>query len=416
MKETFYETEGDCRMNERIALGFHTCVDYELKWDTQVVEEQIKAFDIHADELKLDIEVDSERAIWIMSLAHLQAGIGCEMVPSTSEVCIEFANHFEYEVTLGGTPTRAGIILDRLGYSSVLQTSCYNDHVKRLLPSKIRALPGVGPDQNKIYPHVVLQCHKGVRIQANDIDFVTPRENRILISRDEDSLNMPVLPDEFGKMIGGCEVFLLGSFSELLDPDVLKDRMEKTKKLLSYLPEDAVVVMEDGCYVKKDFRSYVHRQLAPQIDVLSMNEDELQQYIGKSIDILDPKAVEEAVKYVYDNSGIKLILVHSAAWALVYGENAGTMKASLEGGVTMASTRFRIGDNFTPEDYEQTKDIPVKTKSAAFCDCMGERLGEKIYCIPCKDLSYVENPTVVGLGDSFAGGLLPGLLKENRRN
>ena len=32
------------------------------------VEAQIKAFDIHADELKLDIEVDSERAIWIMSL------------------------------------------------------------------------------------------------------------------------------------------------------------------------------------------------------------------------------------------------------------------------------------------------------------------------------------------------------------
>lgn len=88
-------------MNERIALGFHTCVDYELKWDTQVVEAQIKAFDIHADELKLDIEVDSERAIWIMSLAHLQAGIGCEMVPSTSEVCVEFANHFDYEVTLG---------------------------------------------------------------------------------------------------------------------------------------------------------------------------------------------------------------------------------------------------------------------------------------------------------------------------
>lgn len=91
-------------MNERIALGFHTCVDYELKWDTQVVEAQIKAFDIHADELKLDIEVDSERAIWIMSLAHLQAGIGCEMVPSTSEVCVEFANHFDYEVTLGGNP------------------------------------------------------------------------------------------------------------------------------------------------------------------------------------------------------------------------------------------------------------------------------------------------------------------------
>lgn len=28
-------------MNEKIALGFHTCVDYELKWDTQVAEAQI---------------------------------------------------------------------------------------------------------------------------------------------------------------------------------------------------------------------------------------------------------------------------------------------------------------------------------------------------------------------------------------
>lgn len=38
-------------MGERIAMGFHTCVDYELLWDTQVVEEQIRAFDIHAEEL-----------------------------------------------------------------------------------------------------------------------------------------------------------------------------------------------------------------------------------------------------------------------------------------------------------------------------------------------------------------------------
>lgn len=401
-------------MNERIALGFHTCVDYELKWDTQVIEEQIKAFDIHADELKMDIDVDSERAIWIMSLAHLQAGIGCEMVPDTPEMCVEFANHFEYEVTLGGTPTRAAIILDRLGYPSVLQTSCYNEHVKRLMPSSVRVLPGVGPEQNEIFPHVVLQCLKGVRIHANDIDFITPRENRVLISRDADSLNMPVLPDEFGKMIGGCEVFLLGSFSEMLDLDVLKDRMEKTKSLLAYLPADAVVVMEDGCYVKKEARSCVHEQLAPQIDVLSMNEDELQQYIGKSIDILDSHAVVEAVKYVYDNTGIRLILVHSAAWALVYGADAGMMKASLEGGVTMAATRFRIGDNFTLEDYAQTKDIPDKTDSISFCEKMSEMLGDKIYCIPCKDLSHVEKPTVVGLGDSFAGGLLPGLLKESR--
>ena len=167
-------------MSERIAMGFHTCVDYELVWDTTVVEEQIKAFDIRADELRMDIEVDSERAIWIVCLAHFKEGIGGEAVPLDPEDCERFANHFEYKVTLGGTATRAAILLDRLGYGTLLQTSCYNEHVRRLMPGSVRALPGVDKDHNKVYPHVVLQCCGGVRIHANDIDFVTPRENRII--------------------------------------------------------------------------------------------------------------------------------------------------------------------------------------------------------------------------------------------
>ena len=401
-------------MTEKIAMGFHTCVDYELEWDAQVIEAQIKAFDIHADELKMDIRVDSERAIWITCLAYLQAGIGCEMVPDISEACVEFADHFKYRVTMGGTPTRAAIILDRLGYPSMLQTCCYNKYVKQLMPDSVRILPGTEEEHSKIYPHVVLQCSGGVRIHANDIDFVTPRENRVLISRDEDSLHMAVLDKEFGEMIRECEVFLLGSFSEILDLNILKDRIEKTRSLLSYLPENAAVVMEDGCYIKKEFRHYVHQQLTPQIDILSMNEDELQEYIGKAIDILDPAVVKEAIEYVYKNTGIRWILVHSAAWAIVYGEGAEKIKASLEGGVTMAATRFRIGDDFTIEDYMQTKAISAKTEGVIFCESIKRMLGDKICCIPCKDLSYVKNPTVVGLGDSFAGGLLPGLLKENR--
>lgn len=402
-------------MGEKIALGFHTCVDYELVWDTQVVEEQIRAFNICADELQTDIHVDTERAVWIACLAHLKEGIGGEMVPDTSEACVDFANHFKYSITLGGTATRAAIILDGLGYGSVLQTSCYNEHVKRLMPSRVRVLPGVPKDHDDIYPHVVLQCRKGVRICANDIDFVTPRENRVMVSRDVDSLNIPVLPEEFGKMITDAEVFLLGCFSEILESQILEDRVAKTKKLWESLPEHAVTVMEDGCYVKKEFRYYVHRELAPVTDILSMNEDELQEYIGERIDLLDPGAVVKAIEYVYKKSGIKTILVHSAVWALAYGEKAGIMYRSLEGGITTASTRFRKGDQFTAEDYRETALMPGRADSAAFCEKLKEMLGDKICCLPCKDLSDVKHPTVVGLGDSFAGGLLPGLLVENRK-
>ena len=225
---------------------------------------------------------------------------------------------------------------------------------------------------------------------------------------------MPVLPKEFGELITDAEVFLLGSFSQVLDRDILEDRLAKTRDLFSYLPEDALVVMEDGCYVKKDFRNYTHQALASVTDIVSMNEDEMQEYIGKRINILDPDAVISALDEVYRGINIPILLVHSAAWALAYGENAGMMRQSLEGGVTMAATRFRIGDDITPELYEQTKTLAPKADSVVFCEKMKKILGEKICIIPCKDLSHVSNPTVVGLGDSFAGGLLPGLLKENR--
>ncbi|MFC2282962.1 MAG: ADP-dependent glucokinase/phosphofructokinase, partial [Lachnoanaerobaculum saburreum] len=264
-------------MNEKIAMGFHTCVDYELLWNTSIVEEQIKRFDIHDKELKLDIDILSERDIWIVSLAHLKEGIGCEVIPKTEMQSKEFAKHFEYKITLGGTSTRAAIAISRLGYPSLIQTSCYNEYVRKLLPNCVRAIPGV-KDKEIVYPHIVLQCAGGVRVKANDIDFTTPRENRILISYDEDSLNLAVLEDEFGNEIRGCEAFLLGSFTEILDFEILKDRIKKTYNILSYLSDKAVVVMEDGCYTKEEFRKYIHNSLSDRIDILSMNEDELQKY------------------------------------------------------------------------------------------------------------------------------------------
>ena len=128
-------------MGEKIALGFHTCVDYELKWDTKVVESLIEKFDIHDDELKVDIDVDSERAAWIVCLAHLKAGIGGEMVPATNQICEDFAEHFEYDITIGGTATRAAIAIQKLGYSSAIQMCCFNEHIKRLLPEVYTIFP-----------------------------------------------------------------------------------------------------------------------------------------------------------------------------------------------------------------------------------------------------------------------------------
>lgn len=396
-------------MNEKIAMGFHTCVDYELVWNENIVEEQIRKHNIHNKDLEMNIDILSERDIWIASIAHLKEGIGCEVIPKTEKLSKEFAVHFEYKITLGGTATRAAIAISKLGYPSLIQTSCYNEHVRKLLPENIRAIPGI-KGKEIVYPHIVLQCAGGVRIKANDIDFITPRENRILISYDEDSLNLPVLEKEFGNEIKECEVFLLGSFTEIMDFDILKDRIEKTYNMLSYLPEDAIVVMEDGCYLKEEFRHYIHSKLSTRANILSMNEDELQSYIGYRINIMDVDEVMNGIKYIYNKTGIKNILIHSAAWVIAYGENVKKLKPALDSGIAMSATRFRKGDDFNKEDYAYTGSISNKTEGEKFCKKLEQEYGEYICCVPCKDLSFVKHPTVVGLGDAFVGGLVLGLL------
>ena len=401
-------------MGEKIALGFHTCVDFELTWNVQVLEQMIRELDIRNAEITSGhIPADSERRLLISCLWHMKHGMGCELIPDTNQICLDFANRFRYRVTIGGTATRAAIAVSKIGYDSTIQLCCFNKYMKELLPKEIHYMVGVKRTRDEIYPHVILSYPGGVPIRANDIDFTTPRENRVMFSRDIDSLHMEISPD-YADMIQDAEVFLLSCFSEILEKDVLKDRMDRTLKLLKALPGDTIVVMEDGCYIRKDFRIYVHEALRGAVDILSMNEDELQEYIGRRIDILDVDQVLGAVKEVYEKVRVPTLLVHSGAWALACGKDAGKYEHALEGGITMASARFRCGDNFGRKEYEETGRLAAKRESTIFSRKIKEKAGEYICCLPSKDLSFVENPTVVGLGDFFAGGLLPCLTKDQR--
>ena len=395
-------------MGEKIALGFHTCVDYELDWDSSVIEELIRKFNVRRSEIRSDIVIDSERALLIVCLAYMTEGTGGEIIPERPEICTDFADHFKYRITIGGTAMRAATAIRKIGYESVIQTSCFNRYIKELVMPGIHYFPSVGMDHTDAYPHVILSYQGKVRIRANDIDFVTPRENRVMFSRDIDSLNM-LISQDFAPMIRDAKVFLLSCFSEVLDFGIMEQRMEETRRLLQALPKDALVVMEDGCYIVKEHRYYAHRKLRGVADILSMNEDELQEYMGRRIDILNPDEVLEAVQYAYEKSGIPTLIVHSAMWALAYGERADMLESALRGGIALASTRFCYGDEFGALEYERVKNLAETGISMEFCRQITGKALLPMCCVPAKDMSFVDNPTVVGLGDYFAGGLLPEL-------
>ena len=200
-------------------------------------------------------------------------------------------------------------------------------------------------------------------------------------------------------------MFLLGCFNEVVDFEILKDRMGKCRKFLSDMPEGSIVLFEDGCYHIKEYRSYVHEQLREHIDILSMNEDELQQYVGHRINLQNPAQVLLTIQQVYAAVRVPTLFVHSSLWAISYGENAFRYKESLESGIAMAATRFWFGDEFGWDEYNRANALEPQITGAKFAEKI-QGLSDKVCCVPCKNLSFVENPTVVGLGDTFAGGML----------
>ncbi len=396
-------------MEQKIAMGFHSAVDFELKWDAGIIEMLASKYDVRERELRTDFPVKTERDMLLAILGHLAEGTGGEYVPETNSLCKQFASYFSYEQTVGGTATRAAIALSKLGFESKLSMCCYNHVIRTLLPDKIHQFPNVKEEADEIYPHVVLSYPAGARIRVNDIDLFTKRENRVMFSNDAAAMNMEISGD-FAAELTDAKVFLLGCFSEVLEFDILKDRMEKTVYLLENLAPGAWAILEDGCYINKKFRYYVHRSLERCLNVLSMNEDELQEFIGKRINILDSQSMRDALQYVYEKINIPLLVVHSAYWALAYGSNPEKLKRALLGGVCLSATRFRCGDSFGKEEYAKTEKLPDKAEGVRFCYEIKKELGERIVCLPTKDLSFVKTPTVVGLGDFFAGGFLPGVL------
>ena len=396
-------------MKEKIALGVHTVIDWECDWDLEILFDLIEFYQINDNEIREIFPIATERELLLTSLALMKLGKGDELIPEYEEDVKTFARRFPYRVTVGGTAGRAAIALSKLGITTLLQMSTCNDTILRLLPAEIRGISAVGKKSEQIYPHVSISYPGNIRIKAAGVDFVTPRENRVLISRDIESLNLPIDPD-FAKYVDNdVKAFLLSCFCEILDFEVLKDRVSKSAHMLANLPEQTKVVYEDGGYIYKEYRQYVNDQLKDYVDVVSMNEDELQDYVD-TIDVMNPKQVYMAVRQVYEMLGIPTLLVHSSRWAITFGQNAQSYRSTLKSGITMAATRFQYGDYFGDKEFEEVASVKPSKENLEFCKEI-EKMSPDLCCEPCKDMSYVKDPTVVGLGDFFAGGLLKDLAK-----
>ncbi len=393
-------------MSEKIALGLGDNTDLEIVWNSAVFEDLIRRYDILSSELAINKPITSERDLVISILGFLQAGNGGERHVAASAIVEDFARNFVMKITLGGTSVRAAIAMRKLGYTSALHLVTINEHVRRLIPQDSPYVCSNTVDSS--FPHLIVQFDRGTRVRAGDIDICSSRANRIIYHDDTDNVTMR-LNEGFGDLITGAKVFLVSGFNAMRDEQLLIDRLASVQRMLARLPADAQVFFEDAGYYNPNFHRLAVNTLAQRITIFSLNEDELQGHLGRTVDMLDAVAVQAALRDLHQLITVPMIVVHSMYWTLAYGDNAQDMARALKGGVTMATTRFRYGDDFTVDNYREIENLPPNPEGAQFAAAIGDLLGSKVCVVPVAQVDQ-SNGTTIGLGDAFVGGFIPALI------
>lgn len=392
-------------MSERIALGFCNNVDYEIVWDAEALEELISAYAISAAEIGSQGEIHSERQLLISILGFMTAAGGGERFVSSSAIIERFAARFQKKITLGGTSVRAAIAMRKLGYTAALHLITMNSHVRRLLPPDCPYV--CSNPRDSAYPHLIVQFGKDARLRAGDIDIRARQPNRLIYHCNAARISMN-LNEDFAELITEAKALLISGFNAVQSKRLLADRLVSLKRIMKRLPSAATVFMEDGAYYDPSYRQLILRELGSVIGVYSMNEDELQAQLDRAVNLHDAHSVTLALTDLSRLIPADIIVVHTRRWALAHGANANRYAAALRSGVTMATTRFRYGDDFTLANYREIAERAPNPEDARFADIINAKQGANMVCVPVAAVEQ-ENGTTIGLGDAFVGGFLPAL-------
>lgn len=397
-------------VDRTLVLGLGGTVDYELRWDSSVFDRLAHAHGVRRHELTTTAPITDERSLLLAVLAFVASGTGAERFVASSEVIEDFVSHFDYAITLGGTGVRAGLVLDALGIPSVQHLVSIDDNVRRLLPDTISYICSATEDT--LDPHLIVQYPVGAHVRLTDGDVLSPAPNRLIFANDPPNRRM-LLSAELPASLSDAGVFLVSGFNTMQDHDLLEQRLIEVQRAMQSLPDDALVYYEDAGFYTRGFAETVRGRLLPQIDVYGMNEDELQEYLGRSVNLLDQSDVVRALREAQTIIPARALVVHTRYWAIATGPDAARHRAALDSAVLVAATRYRVGDGVTSDDVEHTSSMPRHgggaTLVSAIEAALPDAVGVAAYALD------VASPTTVGLGDTFVGGFLAGAVrsKEN---
>jgi len=385
-------------------LGLGGTVDYELAWDAEVLSALALRLQIGEADLDRDVTIIDERDLVRSVLAFARDGVGGERHVASAHVLSGFAARFRTVTSLGGTCVRAATALHHLGHPSTVHLVSIDDTVRRLLPSSVRYL--CSADRDSLDPHLIVQFPPGARVDLVEGHVVTPSANRLIYVNDPWNRDL-VLHPGLGTQIAAADAILVSGLNSMQHIGTLQERLDTLRTWLRGRRPGAVAMLEDASYHVPDFPQRVRDALAREVDVWSMNEDELQRWIGREVDLLDVADIGAALTELAHAVQAPVRVVHTQHWALAHGHEARRWSAALRAGITAASTRYLVGDAFTLTDHDAVAAMPPAPAHARFAAELSAAVPD-VVCWGTPRLQ-TQRPTTIGLGDTFVGGFLAAL-------
>lgn len=395
-------------MSHALVLGLGGCVDFEVAWSPELLAELAAEHAIAIGDLDSAVQVTDERSLLVSILSFVREGVGGERFLASSQLAVEFASRFDYQITLGGTCVRAAQAIARLGVPSLVHLVSIDDNVRRLLDPRVAYLCSAARDT--LDPHLIIQFPGDAAIALIDGEVHATHPNRIIYVNDPPNRDLPLSP-ELPDALTGARAFLPSGFNVMRDPELLRERLRFLQLAMTRLPDDAVVFYEDAGFHDNALRDIVSAEFRGRVDIHSVNEDELQSYVGRRLDLLDAEAVAGALTEFRPLAIASTIVVHTRVWTLAFGERAAGLSRAIAGGIDLASTRYCHGDHFTRHDLDAVRRLPRQPRGIGFAAEISRLLGDEVLCVPARTLD-VEHPTSIGLGDTFVGGFLAALVAE----
>lgn len=392
---------------DAMVLGLGGTVDYEIVWSNETFQILVDSYGITLKDLSKSIVIESERELICNIIAHFQDSCGGEIQVSSSEIVKTFSDRFEKRITLGGTGVRAAIAMKKFGRATTQHLVSIDDNVRRLLPEGTKYI--CSADSDSLDPHLIVQFDSRVVVTVENTIILPTKADRLILTCDPPN-EILKLSSELPRVLKNASIFLISGFNSIHEKSLLNLRLEEITEYSKSCSAECVIFFEDAGYHRPEFRSIVMEKISQIATFYSMNEEELQKYLQRTVDYLDVQSVVAALSDISSLIEVPILVVHTKYYSVILGKDYKKYVNCMISGMTMATTRYIHGDHFTVSDFEAVGASPKNVLSLSIENEVNLQIGGSGCLLPAFEVTC-ESPTTIGLGDTFVGGFLLELAK-----